>query len=283
MNKRKNILIIAVLALILLVGTIIFISVRNSSNENYNGETIIKNNYYKETENSISFDSKKSITETREKIINITPFQKAVITIDKNELSGNLNVEVYEEESSKKINKQKDLLTNNEFVKIEEGLGNYIIKINAEDIIGKYNISIDIQENDITELYTSTKGYELEYDSSKFQIINENGKEKFKFVNDENDIYFMVDVIEGERIEAIKNEIENNSGDMGNCLISESNLSGVYTEEDNVTLKNRKMFFEISEQKIIIIETNNYSETSKNILPSEHIKNMIKTFRLETA
>ena len=61
MNKRKNILIIAVLALILLVGTIIFISVRNSSNENYNGETIIKNNYYKETENSISFDSKKSI------------------------------------------------------------------------------------------------------------------------------------------------------------------------------------------------------------------------------
>ena len=85
MNKRK-ISIIVVIALILLVGTITIVSLNNSTDEKYTGENVVKNKYYKETETSISFNSKNAITETHEKVINVNPFQEAVITIDKNEI-----------------------------------------------------------------------------------------------------------------------------------------------------------------------------------------------------
>lgn len=285
MDKRKKIVII-ILVIILLVTAIVFVSTRNSSNNNNDKDKEISTleNYYTETDNSISFDSEEPKTETKEKIITINPFQKAEIIIDKNNISGELDIEVMEQYSSKKVNKQIDIVTNNEIIKIEEGLGDYIIKINSKELTGTYNIKWNIQSNDNTELYTSTKGYELKYDSNKFQIINENGKEKFKYIQDENDIYFMVEVIEvtnSEEKETIKNKLIETSDITGNCKITESNLSGIYTETQTSNMKKQNLIFEVADNKMVIIETNQYDEMFEDIIINAHIKNMIKTFRIE--
>ena len=285
MDKRKKIVII-ILVIILLVTAIVFVSTRNSSNNNNDKDKEISTleNYYTETDNSISFDSEEPKTETKEKIITINPFQKAEIIIDKNNISGELDIEVMEQYSSKKVNKQIDIVTNNEIIKIEEGLGDYIIKINSKELTGTYNIKWNIQSNDNTELYTSTKGYELKYDSNKFQIISENGKEKFKYIQDENDIYFMVEVIEvtnSEEKETIKNKLIETSDITGNCKITESNLSGIYTETQTSNMKKQNLIFEVADNKMVIIETNQYDEMFEDIIINAHIKNMIKTFRIE--
>lgn len=285
MDKRKKIVII-IFVIILLVTAIVFVSTRNSSNDNNDKDKEISTleNYYTETDNSISFDSEEPKTETKEKIITINPFQKTEIIIDKNNISGELDIEVMEQYSSKKVNEQIDIVTNNEIIKIEEGLGDYIIKINSKELTGTYNIKWNIQSNDNTELYTSTKGYELKYDSNKFQIINENGKEKFKYIQDENDIYFMVEVIEvtnSEEKETIKNKLIETSDITGNCKITESNLSGIYTETQTSNMKKQNLIFEVADNKMVIIETNQYDEMFEDIIINAHIKNMIKTFRIE--
>lgn len=285
MDKRKKIVII-IFVIILLVTAIVFVSTRNSSNDNNDKDKEISTleNYYTETDNSISFDSEEPKTETKEKIITINPFQKTEIIIDKNNISGELDIEVIEQYSSKKLNKQIDIVTNNEIIKIEEGLGDYIIKINSKELTGTYNIKWNIQSNDNTESYTSTKGYELKYDSNKFQIINENGKEKFKYIQDENDIYFMVEVIDvtnNEEKETIKNKLIEASDTMGNCKITESNLNGIYTETQTSNMKKQNLIFEVADNKMVIIETNQYDEMFEDIIINAHIKNMIKTFRIE--
>lgn len=280
MDKRKKIIII-ILAIILIVTAIVCVSTRNSSNNNKDKEILNQKEYYTETDTSIIFNSDEPVTGIKEKIININPFQKAQITIDKNQISGDLEIEVIEKSTSNKLNEQIDIETNNEIIKIDEGLGEYIIKIDAQNLSGTYNINWNIQENKNIELYTSTKGYELEYDSSKFQIINENGKEKFKYIQDENDIYFMVEVIESNDISEIKNKMIESGETTGVCKISESKLKGIYTENINENIKNQKMIFEVTETKMIIIEINQYDKMYEKYLIKEHIKNMIKTFRLD--
>lgn len=285
MDKRKKIVII-IFVIILLVTAIVFVSTRNSSNDNNDKDKEISTleNYYTETDTSISFDSEEPKTETKEKIITINPFQKTEIIIDKNNISGELDIEVIEQYSSKKLNKKIDIVTNNEIIKIEEGLGDYIIKINSKELTGTYNIKWNIQSNDNTELHTSTKGYELKYDSNKFQIISENGKEKFKYIQDENDIYFMVEVIEvtnSEEKETIKNKLIETSDITGNCKITESNLNGIYTETQTSNMKKQNLIFEVADNKMVIIETNQYDEMFEDIIINAHIKNMIKTFRIE--
>lgn len=279
MNKRK-IIILIISVIVVMMSLIFFININKSDDINIDKESITQNKYYTETENSISFKSDESLTEIKEKIISINPFQKAEITIDKNRISGDLIIEVIEKESSKKLNKQIDLLTNNEIIKIEEGLGEYILKIDSKEISGTYSVKWNVEENNNTELYTSSKGYALMYDSSKFQIINENGKEKFKYTQDENDIYFMVEIIESENILELKNQMIESANATGNCKITEGNLDGVYTETINENFKKRNMIFDISENKMLIIETNEYDKFYEKFLIKEHIKNMIKTFRL---
>lgn len=137
----------------------------------------------------------------------------------------------------------------------------------------------DLLEN--TELYISTKGYELMYDFSKFQIILEDNKEKFKYVQDEtkDELYFMVEIIESGNKENIKNELIQSADVVGNCEITKSDLKGIYTQKDNGNIEKQNLIFELNENKMIIIEINKYKEYANDSLANKHFKNMIKTFK----
>lgn len=270
MNKRKIIIVLAIIIFII----VLFGVIGCSKKENSNLENMQVENNYQETETSINFVSRNPSTEIRSKTITISPFQSAKILINKEVESGDIYIDIIESHTSQK----KDISTG--LIEIEEGFGEYTIQIDTKEFIGYCDISWEISDNKKAELYTSTKGYELKYDPNKFKFEIIEGKDKFTFLEDENDIYFMVEAIESDNIKEIKDNLIATAESTGNCRITESNLEGIYTENKNENMKKQHLIFEVNEKKLIVIEINMYANTEGTVLPNLYIKNMIKTFKI---
>lgn len=131
----------------------------------------------------------------------------------------------------------------------------------------------------LTEVYTSTKGYEIRYDPNKFQLKYEDGKEKFICIDSNEEIYLLVDVMDDDNTEAIKNSIIENAEVSGTCELSNLNLTGIYAENEKDEIINQKLIFDLAENKLMIIEMNKYNRNNDINSVNEHIIEMLKTIK----
>ena len=154
-----------------------------------------------------------------------------------------------------------------------------------DDVVVNNNISgenlvIDEEkEETLTELYTSTKGYEIKYDSNKFQFRYEDGKDKFIYVDSGDSIYLSIDVIVDENIQNIKNNITENAEVSGKCELSNLNLTGIYVENKKEEIVNQKLIFDLTENKLMIIEMNKYNKNNDLNFVNKHMFDMVKTIK----
>ena len=156
---------------------------------------------------------------------------------------------------------------------------------NDKDIVVNNNVSgenliiTEEKEETLTELYTSTKGYEIRYDPNKFQFKYEDGKDKFIYIDSGEPIYLSIDVVISDDIQTIKNSITENAEVSGKCELSNLNLTGIYVENKKEEIVNQKLIFDLTETKLMIIEMNKYNKNNDLNFVNKHMFDMVKTIK----
>lgn len=156
---------------------------------------------------------------------------------------------------------------------------------NEKDIVVNNNVSgenliiTEEKEETLTELYTSTKGYEIRYDPNKFQFKYEDGKDKFIYIDSGEPIYLSIDVVISDDIQTIKNSITENAEVSGKCELSNLNLTGIYVENKKEEIVNQKLIFDLTETKLMIIEMNKYNKNNDLNFVNKHMFDMVKTIK----
>lgn len=140
---------------------------------------------------------------------------------------------------------------------------------------------VNTDEN--AELYVSTKGYEIRYDSKKFKIKYEDSIEKFVLNSESGDVYLKIYFIESGDDNIIQS-IKEKSNKQGNCIFADGDLVGVYfenklPEENDRGMVEKNFIFDLYNEKTVIMETKMYSRTEKEQIENEWIYQMINSFK----
>ena len=153
--------------------------------------------------------------------------------------------------------------------------------VEKETIKNQNTVSTEISTRENTELYTSTKGYELKYNPDNFSISYENNTERF--IHKTEDVYMDISIIPAIEAEVKKNTIKDSIGMHGECTFSEGTLNGFYVEleSDEENKIKRNFIFDLPDKSILMIETKLYESTEKNKNANEEINKMIDTIKFK--
>ena len=143
------------------------------------------------------------------------------------------------------------------------------------------NMGVGIDEAAV--LYTSPKGYEINYNPEKFKMKFDENAELFVINNDSGDVYLKIYFIESGDESALQT-LNEKSNKQAQCSFANNTLVGTYMEvklpDENDKGKIEKDFiFNLEDERTVIMETKMYSRTEKNAIENEWIYQMINSFK----
>lgn len=174
--------------------------------------------------------------------------------------SGKVDIQLFAERGSHvfMVTENEDI-TNQKF-NIEQGQGDYILRISAQDFKGEFDISWKTANNEAIEKYTSDAGYETEYNKNIFDVEKIQNGDRFTLkqldeYNSENKEYIDVLIIPKEKAQAVKDEKIKEDDRIGDCYIGENLLAGKYVQKENdYNLSQRSFLIDLEDGRLLLVE-----------------------------
>lgn len=261
--KKNNWIYVGLGVVVVIVCVVLAIVLNNSRNmgivdgDNHQG-TVQKI----DSEERIMRKYNEPTSEDIDKTINISRSESGEFDVTLKTESGHINVQVFAERGKHVYMLTENEDVTNEKVAIEQGEGNYIIRISAEDFKGQFDISWKVANNEAIEKYTSDAGYETEYNKNIFDVEKIQNGERFTLkeleeASADSKEYIDVLIIPKERAQAVKSEKIKEDDRVGDCYIGVNLMSGKYVSrenENNSDTTERSFIIDLEDGRLLLVE-----------------------------
>lgn len=286
---KKNVMLGICVVVVCIVVVVCVVISRGDNNPNLDNQgQVAQTNVLIEGENKISMNCE-NYTDRIEKTFVVNLTESGEVTVIANKEQGEIDFMLRDGQGMYQMESYESPLdgTNTTTYYIEEGTGTYTIDVDLEAFTGDFEISWKTSEAISLTHFKSELGYELDYNSDKFEYSNENGKDVFVAVDtgeDEEKAIFEVSLYEASERASVEADLNSKATSSGDCYLDNNSLVGFYTINEEAGYENSRTFcVALSTGNILVIETkwnNNYRPES---IAEARINAMVSSIKELTA